>query len=309
MRRATRCSFRPGPRRWVFNLAAERRRRPVAGHLDAGAMAATTPARRRGARRRRHGAADLRVGLRCRRGGHPLVRSGVPGRRRRPPVDPGRRHRHQRGHRRRPQPGLEARLGAPRLGRRIAAGHLLRPNVARWRIGPPGARWRPTRSNPTQRLADDLAAVYRSAGAGRRRSARRAEPNLAVAGRTAGRPGAARVDHPAGPPDVHAGPVRGSSHGPGRSRRRLGALRSGTPAGRAAAGPDGHRRSRRPRSRRRSAGPFRPQRDRGGAGSPGRVRGVARPAGGFDCRERLIEAAQASLGASRARNCSPSPEA
>ena len=129
--------------------------------------------------------------------------AGVPRRRRRAPDHPTRRHRHEHRHPERPRPGLEARLGAARLGRSRSCWTPTRPSAGRW----PRTTW-PAR--PTRTAAPGL-----RAGAPRR--PRRPDPARldAVAGR-----GASTLDllgpgltlfttGPAGPGHRAATPVPG----------------------------------------------------------------------------------------------------
>jgi 2-polyprenyl-6-methoxyphenol hydroxylase-like FAD-dependent oxidoreductase len=95
---------------WVFD-----RRGPRGLNRGAGADA-PDPDRRRRARPAAADPPDRNVQVRCRDRGPIPVGERVPDRRRRPPRDPSRWHRHERRDRRRVRPRLEARLGAEGLG-------------------------------------------------------------------------------------------------------------------------------------------------------------------------------------------------
>ena len=116
-------TFLPAGRgdRWVYGTWVDPQ--DVEGYTPE-RLRAAHPRRRRHRRPRRLDRAHRRLQLR-RPAGRPLPRrQRLPRRRRRPPRDPARRHRDEHRDPRRARPGLEARLGAARLGRARAAGHL-----------------------------------------------------------------------------------------------------------------------------------------------------------------------------------------
>ena len=127
------------------------------------AVRAAHPRRRRRRRPRGLDRAHRRLQLR-RPTGRPLPRrQRLPRRRCRPPRDPARRHRDEHRDPRRARPGLEARLGAARLGRTGAARHATRPSGGR---SPPTTS--PDPPTPTARPArSPTSCTSTSAGASR----------------------------------------------------------------------------------------------------------------------------------------------
>ena len=116
-------TFLPSGRgdRWHYGTWVERDVHPRATRR---ALRAADPSRRRRRRPGRLDRAHRRLQLR-RPAGRPLPRrQRLPRRRRRPSRDPAGRHRDEHRDRQRARPGLEARLGAARLGRTRAARHL-----------------------------------------------------------------------------------------------------------------------------------------------------------------------------------------
>ena len=193
---------------------------------------------------------SLPVVLRRRGGDRDAGRAGLPRRRRRPPHHAARRDRHEHRDRRRPQPRLEARLGGPWAGRRVAARTLRRgalPGRAAQRAGLPGGVL--AGADATD-LSHDFGVVYASSAAssrrrGDRRRRRFTEDGAVVVRRARGPRPHAWVSH-AGRAALDPRPVRRTADPPHRPRGHAGRRLVTAAAGRPGAGArDG--RQRRPR--------------------------------------------------------------